>query len=409
MRIALLAHAPALGGSTDLLIQVRDFLLQRGHAVQCIFGGGTSPVDPRVQDAWIFKSEARAWRARMREYVALVEGFRPDIAYAFAGHHEMDLFRFLRCVRVRHVSTLEQHGFADIPFWLSEYRDYFEACTANTPDALEETERYSGKPSFLLPYRMPQMEDTFAKIELPSKIDGTRRLEVAFVARLERFQKRSHWLPEIIARCENLRVPLNWNIYGDGPEGPFLRRKLAKASHVTFHGWMDRAALYRVLPGNDLFFLCSRWEGLPISMVEAMRCGVACVAPDIPAGIRWTLSHGGGWLYKATSPRAAANALAEAARNRDLLLEKRAEAFRLAVELFPPSLAEQYYPKLEAELQKLTFNGNVLDVATAPKFKGIRASGYVQRVGYILDKAFSSPEWFFKKSAQLAKQSLGMR
>ena len=348
MRIALLAHAPALGGSTDLIVQVRDFLIQRGHTVQCIFGGCVDPMDPRVADALIFKSEAKSWRDRMRDYIALVEGFRPNIAYAFAGYHEMDLFRFLKCVRVRHFSTLEQHGFADIPFWITANRDYIEACTANTPDALEEVERYSGKPSFLLPYRMPQMEDTFAKVELPSKIDGTRPLEVAYVSRLEFFQKRSNWLPEIIQRCEKLGALLNWNIYGDGPEGPFLRRKLAKASNVIFHGWMDRTSLYRVLPNNDLFFLCSRWEGLPISMVEAMRCGVACVAPDIPAGIRWTLSHGGGWLYQATSPRAAANALVEAARDRDLILEKRAEALRLSVELFPPSLAEQYYPKLDA-------------------------------------------------------------
>ena len=361
MRIALITHAPALGGSTDQAVQLRDFLVQRGHTVQCIFGGAASPMDPRVGDALIFKSEARTWRERMRAYVALVEDFRPDIAYVIAGRYEMDLFRFLRCARVRHVFSLEQHAFANIPFWLSKYRDYFEAATANTPDALEEVERSSGKPCFLLPYRMQQMEDTFAKVELPSKIDGTRPLEVAYVSRLEFFQKRSNWLPEIIRRCEKLHVPLNWNIYGDGPEGPFLRRKLAKATNVIFHGWMDRAALYRVLPNNDLFFLCSRWEGLPISMLEAMRCGVACVAPDIPAGIRWTLSHGGGWLYNATSPRAAADALAEAVRDRDRLLEKRREAQELSFELFSVAQAEEHYLRLEESFRKLTFNGNVLD------------------------------------------------
>lgn len=345
----------------------------------------------------------------MREYVALVEKFQPDIVYAFAGYNEMDLFRFLKCVRVRHFSTLEQHGFADMPFWLSEYSDYFEAATANTPDALEEVERYSGKPSFLLPYRMPQMESTLTKVELPTKIDSSRRLEVAFVSRLERFQKRSHWLPEIIRHCEKLSVPLNWNIYGDGPEGPLLRRRLAKATNVTFHGWMNRASLYRVLPQNDIFFLCSMWEGLPISMVEAMRCGVACVVPDIPAGIHWTISHGGGWLYDAKSPRAAAQALAEAAKDRGLLLRKRADALRLSVELFPPTLADEYYPKLEAALLKLTSNGKVLDIATAPKMQAIQFSGYKRRVGYVVDKALGSPGWFFKKSADLTARALRLR
>jgi glycosyltransferase involved in cell wall biosynthesis len=300
---------------------------------------------------------------------------------------------------------LEQHGFADIPFWLSENRDYFEACTANSPDAIEEVHRLTGRTTFLLPYRLPRVSTARDPVKIPEFVDESKPVEVAFVGRLERFQKRAHWLPEIVRRCAKAGANLNWHIYGDGPEAPFLRGKLAGAVNVTLHGWTKRDELYRQLPGHDLIFFCSRWEGLPISMVEAMQCGLACVAPDIPAGIRWTLSQGGGWLYRADSARAAANALVEAARDRKIVLQKRREALRLSAELFPPSLADEFYPQLETSLQKLVFNGAVLDPATAPKFRAVPLAGYARRLGYAAESAAHAPARFLKNVAKRGRKS----
>jgi glycosyltransferase involved in cell wall biosynthesis len=404
MRLVLLGHAPVLGGSTDLLFQARDYF-QRSHDVTTIFGEGADPMDPRAADSVIFTARRKGWRETVREYVKLVESFRPDIAYGISGARELDLFRFLRCVRVRHVSSLEQHGFADIPFWLSENRDYFEACTANSPDAIEEVHRLTDRPTFLLPYRLPAVDAARAPVTIPGSVDESKPVEVAFVGRLERFQKRAHWLPEIVDRCATAGVNLAWHIYGDGPEAPFLQGKLAGASNVTLHGWTNRDQLYRQLPQHDLAFFCSRWEGLPIAMVEAMRCGLACVAPDIPAGIRWTLSQGGGWLYRANSARNAAEALADAARDRRIILQKRSEALRLSAELFPPSLADESYPKLESLLKNLVFNGNRLDPATAPKFRAVPLAGYARRLGYAAESAAHSPARFLKNIAKRRRKS----
>jgi glycosyltransferase involved in cell wall biosynthesis len=396
MRLVLLAHAPVLGGSTDLLFQARDYF-RRAHDVTVIFGEGAEPMDPRAADAVILPSRGKTWRETMRDYVKLVESFRPDIAYGISGPRELDLFRFLRCVRVRHASSLEQHGFADIPFWLVEYRDYFEACTANTPDASEEVRHLSGKPTFLLPYQLPSLDPSQKAVAIPERIDGDRPIEVAFVSRLERFQKRAHWLPEIVRLCVKGGANLHWHIYGDGPEAPGLRAKFSGVENVTLHGWTARETLYRRLPGHDILFFCSRWEGLPISMVEGMRYGLACVAPDIPAGIRWTLGHGGGWLYRADSARAAANALVEATRDRGLILEKRREALRLSAELFPASLADEFYPKLEKSMQALKFNGNVLDLATAPKFRAVPLAGYARLLRHAAESAAHDPARFIKR------------
>jgi glycosyltransferase involved in cell wall biosynthesis len=263
-------------------------------------------------------------------------------------------------------------------------RRHMEAFTANTPDALEQVTRLTGRPGFLLPYLFPEPLRATCEIDPARVLDAGRPLEVAFVSRFERFQKRTHWLPRIIGLCRSAGLALQWHLYGDGPSGEKLRRALEGQPGVFFHGWVDRSALYDRLPAHDLFFLCSRWEGLPIAMVEAMRCGLACVVPDIPAGMRWTLRHGGGWLYAARSPAEAARALAVAARDREVLLEKRREALAVSRQLFSSQAAERQYLELEAALLQLRFNGDVLDLGRARRFRAVSVPAYARRLVTLL-------------------------
>src|SRR5207244_4650774 len=118
--------------------------------------------------------------------------------------------------------------------------------------------------------------------------------------------------PAIIEGCQLAGRNFRWHIYGQGPLQTGIKADLQRrnlADKVCFHGWVDATTLAARLPLHDLFFLCSRWEGLPVAMVEAMLCGLACVVPEHPDGITYALREGGGWLYDARSPRACAIAL----------------------------------------------------------------------------------------------------
>ncbi len=377
---------------------MRGFFRARGHEVQVIFGSGTKPFDPSFGDALVLEGVFASWRERMRAYVRLVESCQPDVVYTFSGHDEFDLFRFLRCARVRHVFSLESQPFMDIPYALHTYQDYIEMLTANTPDAVEETARHTQCPCLLAPYRMIY-PDEGRQDGIISPVPPELPIQVAYVSRLEYLQKRAHWLPEIIHRCREAGANLQWHIYGDGPEAPLLHRKLAGAGDVVLHGWTSRDILYQRLPTHQIFFLCSRWEGLPVAMLEAMLRGLACVVPDIPAGIRWIIGQGGGWLYNADSPRAAADALVAATRDRTLIAKKQNEALGLSTRLFPPGQAEDYFHKLETAFQKLTWNGRALDPATAPPFRPVRWPAYLERVPVAWHKLKQSPVQFLKRAA----------
>ena len=88
-------------------------------------------------------------------------------------------------------------------------------------------------------------------------------------------------------------------IVGEGPKRKELEAQIENLhlQHVTLAGRAeDMAKEYAVA---SLFVLSSRYEGLPLALIEAMWCGTPCVAFDCPQGPAELLADGRGWLVPA--------------------------------------------------------------------------------------------------------------
>jgi glycosyltransferase involved in cell wall biosynthesis len=71
-------------------------------------------------------------------------------------------------------------------------------------------------------------------------------------------------------------------LVGEGPERPALERMtraLDLSDHVTFAGRQRDVA--RWLAGARVFVLTSETEGVSLSLMEALACGVPAVVPDV--------------------------------------------------------------------------------------------------------------------------------
>lgn len=111
--------------------------------------------------------------------------------------------------------------------------------------------------------------------ELQEIIDQTKKISHPFtVFTLGRicYQKNPTLFNEIAEKIPD--VQFVW--IGDGE----LRGEL-KSQNITVTGWTDRTTAIQYAVNADVFLLTSRWEGLPISLLEAMYMKKTCVVSHV--------------------------------------------------------------------------------------------------------------------------------
>ena len=117
------------------------------------------------------------------------------------------------------------------------------------------------------------------------------RFNVLSVGRLTK-QKNQAVLLEAFSQL-NQSLPANLWILGEGPDRAALEKKIESLDLkgvVHMPGWVNDQTKYRLMA--DLFVLSSNWEGMPLSMLEAMACGIPVVSTDCPTGPRQVLKDG---------------------------------------------------------------------------------------------------------------------
>jgi glycosyltransferase involved in cell wall biosynthesis len=99
-------------------------------------------------------------------------------------------------------------------------------------------------------------------------------------------------LPLLLQAAAQLKSPIRLKFIGDGP----LRKDLENQAQsldiqVEFHGVVPHQELPTHLQNATLFVLPSLTEGHPKALIEAMSCGLPCVASD-SNGNRLLIQHG---------------------------------------------------------------------------------------------------------------------
>lgn len=105
-------------------------------------------------------------------------------------------------------------------------------------------------------------------------------------------QKDFATLIQAFARLHNKR-PARLLILGDGPQRNELESlsiSLGIESVFALPGWVPNPIPY--MRESALFVLCSRWEGLPGVLIEALYAGAPVIATDAPGGSREILRDG---------------------------------------------------------------------------------------------------------------------
>ena len=99
-------------------------------------------------------------------------------------------------------------------------------------------------------------------------------------------------------------------IVGDGPLRTELleqSQKLGLSDHIFFEGF--RAEVLPYLQAANVFILTSRSEGLPLSILEAMACGLPCIVTNVGGNAEAVTDKADGLVVPPESADAVAGAI----------------------------------------------------------------------------------------------------
>jgi len=140
-------------------------------------------------------------------------------------------------------------------------------------------EEYSSSTVVTIPCGIPLKP---AKQEETAK--PNQKLQLMWVGRVEEPQKRISDLPRIAKQLKSSGLEFDLVIVGDGPEREWLERALVEddlTGQVRLLGWQPTSEVMKSLARSDVLLLPSNYEGMPISLMEALGAGCGVVASRV--------------------------------------------------------------------------------------------------------------------------------
>ena len=119
---------------------------------------------------------------------------------------------------------------------------------------------------------------------MPNRMSLVKRpVIIGWIGRIQEEQKRVDRLPSLLKAFDDAQIDYRFELLGDGPMQEWLEKQLP-ANRTVFHGRKSGDDYYSTLSKWDFITSVSDYEGLPISMLEALSAGVLPLYPTIGSG-----------------------------------------------------------------------------------------------------------------------------
>jgi len=356
MRIISLL-APIRSGVYQFHRNLSRGLTERGCSVSWLCSGSThagliAAEGAEPSDGEVVAQDTDALTARTRALVRRIGEISPDVLICHARGDPVDFnaIRYLPLsiprVLVLHGSTLAVYRGA------RAIRDYVNATVAISPRIKQDLITSYGFNEDKLAFIPHGIDVTsFSCLPLHKRTSGS--LRILSHGRIDR-EKGIFWLADMLAELGRRSSEWECTIGGDGPDLPELRRKIARAGisdRVCFAGWTATQDVPELMNRHDIFLFPTKYEGYPISLIEAMASGCAPVASRLPGVTDWLIQDGvNGLLFPIGNFRRAAQHLWGLLSDQQRLGELRLHA-RETVSMYSLDwMADKYY-RLLSEVQ----------------------------------------------------------
>jgi glycosyltransferase involved in cell wall biosynthesis len=295
--------ASIYGGHEVMLLRWIDVLRQQGEVepvLVCAEGSRLAALAPaRVRTITVKLAEgslpAKVFRfgQMLRQLWALRQRYRPVLAVVAEGcvmaqRHGLFAARALGLRTVLYVpivSSFTDMGSPDAARLdrkvRGRYRRLPAAFLTITPPQADALRQWTGieQPVFCLPNTVAAKFDR-AAASTPAPGTPAR---VLVLGRLDAHHKGLDTLLTHLQAHPELRQKVNVSFVGEGPYLAVLQAAMRNdptlGDWLSLEGWQDGAA---AIASHDVLLISSRFEGVPLVMLEAMTAGVPVVSTDLP-------------------------------------------------------------------------------------------------------------------------------
>ena len=320
-RIIFVSGEMELGGAAMFVMNICESLRETGSGWQGIAGvfSDLKEIGIQMRNRTLPVTGPFTGRLIHEEYIEALHGecqrLKPEAIVANLGGNAFDFLRFVpkSVLRVAMIHSDDESVYQQVTKYLP-WIDLIVGVSAHNCEVMRERLSGSNKPIRQVACGVPMPEPTSRKIRHHGP------LRILYLGRVVEEQKRASFLARVIRETLETGLEVTWTIAGDGSELPSLREIFANnGDQVQFLGALDYAEVPALLTEQDVYFLCSDFEGLPLSLLEAMGAGCVPVVSDLPSGISEVVNEDNGIRVPISEVGGYVAALADLCGNRQRL------------------------------------------------------------------------------------------
>lgn len=292
MKVLYVITSLTMGGAENVVTNLADAIVARGHEVKIAYLTGEASVLPSNPNVEVISLGINDNKDFLQGYIklrALVKRMRPDVVHSHMFHSNL-LARLLRLtIKIPKVICTSHSTDEGGQLRMFAYRLTDKLANISTNVSQEAVDSLISKTS-IAKHRMisvPNGIDT-AKFTFDNSARILKRNElkvedakvILAVGRMHEAKDYPNLL-NAIASLKTLRQDFIVLIAGDGPlreEIVLLVESLGLTDFVRFLG--IQYDIQALMSAADVYVMSSAWEGLPIVILEAMACERVVVATD---------------------------------------------------------------------------------------------------------------------------------
>ena len=372
MRIAFVStmNGPSWGGSEELWSQAALCLKKKGHEVFASVISWIRDSDKvvRLANSGIqvethspFLSRARSTWQNLQyggpKYYHRLKAFNPDLIIISQGHNSGG-FEWAKVAReISKPYALIVHCNGD-QWWFGEHL----VAAVESYTAAQTVFCVAQKNLDLLRFQLGGEPLQNAELvwnpfnvspqKVPTWPADSGEWRMACPARLFPQAKGQDLLLRTLAMQQWRDRPVVVNLYGSGPDEAALRR-IAEKQHINSVRFCGHVSdIQKIWEQNHLLLLPSRYEGLPIVLVDAMWCARPAVVTDVGDNARMCVDGETGFVASAPTLASFSDALERAWEKRDEWRQLGLAARRRAEDMIPVDPIPVFCDRLEACVTK---------------------------------------------------------